>query len=474
MTPLLELRLIDLNALSWTRRGAAALAIAAAVAAHAGKPSSDPCLPGEALPDQVLIELEGSTAIADVLAAIQPDFPTVTVLEAAPELGYFVLAAPPPVCELDLIAALMAVPGVEEADFNEIGQTSESQSQSFFFALESDYSSQYAWPLLGLSEAHAVSLGEGALVAIIDTGLDASHPVFAGATILAGLDFVGDELGAGDLGDGIDNDNDGVTDEMVGHGTFVAGLIHTIAPQATILPLRAIDTEGNGSAFAVAQAVGAALAAGADVINLSFSSTDANDLLSSMIEQAQSAGVVVVTAAGNSSVIGEAPFPADMSGILAVAATNAKDIKADFSNAGGFVDLSAPGVAIASTMPADAYAFTDGTSMAAAMVSGGAALVRAHEPLFTGAQIRAKLKSSAVPIDALNPGLAGKLGAGRLDLAAAVDALTASADLDGDGAVNGADLGLLIGAWGTAAADLNGDGTTNGSDLGILLAAWTR
>ncbi|MBL9148704.1 MAG: S8 family serine peptidase [Phycisphaerae bacterium] len=432
-----------------------------------------PCLPQGALPDQVVVELHSNASIDAVLAAVSRQFPGVTLALSIPSEGLYLLSAPDPICEADLVAALMAQTGVEEAEFNESGETVEGQTQSFFFASDKTaFDAQYLWERIRLPEAHDVALGDGVVVACIDTGLDLSHPHFAGISTLPGLDFVGDGAGLGDLGNGLDDDGDGVADEMSGHGTFVSGIVATIAPHATLLPIRAIDSDGHGSAFAVASALLAARDAGADVVNLSFGNVEDIGLLEPVIDSLLAEGILVVVSAGNGGNVGQGTFPSEMSGVCAVAATDASDVKAVWSNCGEFVTLCAPGIDVISTFPGGGYAGASGTSTSAAVLSGVAALVMSHAGT-NGEATVATLAATAANIALANPKYPGALGAGRIDAAAALGLPLPSGDLNHDARVDATDLGLLIGSWSTALADLNADGTTDAADLGILIGGWT-
>ena len=104
-------------------------------------------------------------------------------------------------------------------------------------------------------------------MAVLDTGVG-PHPDLQ-PVLLPGHDFIDDDNVPDDVGDGLDNDNDGVTDEGVGHGTHVAGIIHAIAPGARILPVRVLDSDAQGSVFAIAQGIRYAVDQKARVINLS-------------------------------------------------------------------------------------------------------------------------------------------------------------------------------------------------------------
>lgn len=234
---------------------------------------------------------------------------------------------------------------------------------------------------LRLAEAHAISQGAGVTVAVLDTGVDASHPALAGH-LLPGWNYVGDNVDTADVRYGVDDDENGVADSAVGHGTFVAGIVALVAPRAKILPYRVLDSDGYGSVYAVAQAILDATAAGADVVNLSFGATDrlTSPVVADAISRAERAGVVVVGAAGNDG--DNTPhYPAAYPGVLGVSALAANtDSLSGFSDWGGWAELAAPGQNVVGPVPGGGYARWSGTSMAAPFVAGQVALLRAVAP----------------------------------------------------------------------------------------------
>ncbi len=229
---------------------------------------------------------------------------------------------------------------------------------------------------LHLTEVHRRSTGVGQVVAILDTGVDASHPALVGS-LLPGWDYIDDDATPSDVGDRIDTDGDGRVDEALGHGTHVAGIIRLVAPGAMILPERVLDADGRGNVFAVAEAIDDAVNSGATVINMSFG-TDENQeskLLKDAVRSAQKRGVIVVASAGNSSTT-HRRFPASIKGVIAVAGTDrARTRLSWFSNRGGWVTTAAPSQDIVSAVPGGGYAAWSGTSMAAPFVSGQVALI---------------------------------------------------------------------------------------------------
>jgi subtilisin family serine protease len=233
----------------------------------------------------------------------------------------------------------------------------------------------------GLAEAHAASAGAGAVVAVLDTGVDLTHPALAGR-LLPGWDFVDD--------DGDPNEEPGGSDESsYGHGTAVAGVVALVAPQARILPYRVLDTDGHGTVFVVAAAIQDAIVAGANVINLSLGTAQKTEskLLKDTIKAARQRGVLIVAAAGNDA-DDRKNYPAADKDVMSVAALGnqeavepaAQENLADFSDWGGWVDVAAPGQDITSPAPGGRFARWNGTSLATPFVAGQAALILGQNP----------------------------------------------------------------------------------------------
>jgi hypothetical protein len=282
---------------------------------------------------------------------------------------------------------------------------------------DSGYINQAAFQQVNLAPAQGRYGGEGVIVAVLDTGIDASHPAFVGR-LLAGRDMVND--------DALPQDGPETGEEpglAQGHGTHVSGIVAHIAPQSKILPIRVLDVNGRGNTYVLAYAIEWAADNGADVINLSLGSDFDSQVLSNALADAQSHGVVIVAAAGNDN--GDAPqYPANFPGVLGVTAVDGDDHKAGFANYGGaWVDLAAPGVGITSTIPlsgTDLYAAWSGTSMAAPFVSGAAALVKQKQPAASAAAVATQLVAKGRDLDAANPQYIGQLGR-MLDIATALE-----------------------------------------------------
>jgi subtilisin family serine protease len=251
--------------------------------------------------------------------------------------------------------------------------------------------------------------------------VDGRHPDLRGK-VLTGYDAIDDVAG-------------GDTDEN-GHGTHVAGTVAAltgngagvsgVAPDARILPVKALGTDGSGWMSDTAEGIVWAADHGAQVINLSLGTTDRMGAVTTAVAYARSKGVTVVAAAGNERTKGSpVSYPAADPGVLAVAATDSADRYAYYSNAGDYVDLAAPGSAILNTYPTglqrSGYATMSGTSMAAPHVAAAAALVKAYRPAYTPDQIEQTLKRSAVDLG--GRGFDRDYGHGRLAVAAALASL---------------------------------------------------
>ena len=267
------------------------------------------------------------------------------------------------------------------------------------------YQNQYAKTNLNLDDVHAASTGEGVVVAVIDTGVQSDHQEFAGK-MTAGYDSVDVDRKPDDVGDGRDNDFDGVTDEMVGHGTHVAGIVALAAPDARIMPIRALDSEGRGTTFGIARAIRFATNNDADVVNLSLGSSRESDLLEDLIgDDDDDAGKTVFAAAAGNDGSTSQQFPAAEEGAIAVASVDSQRKKSDFSNSGGWVTVAAPGTDIHSPFPTSRYAVWSGTSMATPFVAAQAALIKSARPTADAGCVKGFIESTSDPLS--EPGLGG-------------------------------------------------------------------
>lgn len=291
-----------------------------------------------------------------------------------------------------------------------------------------------AWHLsaVGAPEAWPEADGEGVVVAVVDSGVDADHPDLEGA-VLPGRSYVDVDPGARPRLLAVGTDPGPVYErafaqaDPVGHGTAVAGLIAGradaaepgIAPEAAILPVRVLDDENryHDSAM-VGAAVEWAVDNGADIVNLSLGGHYDSAPFAEAIAYAERHDVLVVACTGNQRQDGpdEAVwFPARLPDVLAVTGVDRSGERWGTAVTGGETDLAAPGADLLAPEAGGGHRTVTGTSFAAALVSGAAALVRSAHPDWTAEQVRRALTATA------RPGGDG-LGAGVVDAAAAVGA----------------------------------------------------
>src|SRR5215203_269172 len=286
--------------------------------------------------------------------------------------------------------------------------------------------SPYPDSALHLTDAQLVTKGAGTRIAVLDTGAQLGHPALKAS--FAGVpryDFVDDDTDPSEPA--LAKNSQRVEQEVVGHGTHVAGIVKLVAPEAQIMPLRVLDREGYGTTFHVAEAITYADTSGADVINLSLGTPSWSNLLREKVDEAIGDGVVVVAAAGNdgfvqpqypaANLVPPAALPDD--GLLAVTSVSAAEKKSDFANYGEWIDIAAPGEEILSTYPVSGYAYWSGTSMATPFVAGEAALIRSeYGPLGPGG-VEDRIRSGARCVDQ-EYGYTGNLGAGQADVDASL------------------------------------------------------
>ena len=309
----------------------------------------------------------------------------------------------------DVVGALSVETDVMIAEANAQQRSPEARKNvAWVIGTASAYVAQWAPQAMRLPEAQQMSTGAGVRVAVLDTGVDRSHPALAGR-LLPGRDFVDGDWDASEGGS--------PASASYGHGTHVAGLVALAAPGAQIVPVRVLDAEGVGNAWALAEALlwaidpdgNPATDDGAQVVNISLGSLNRTRIMDSIALIASCGvaisddpiadrsdpgyrgdetrcrngpGAVVVAAAGNdgSDTVKEYPAAEGAYGLMAVAATTPAGRIAGFSNDGNWIDLAAPGEGLTSTFPGGGYATWSGTSMAAPLVAGTAALIRAADP----------------------------------------------------------------------------------------------
>lgn len=344
----------------------------------------------------------------------------------------------------DKIVALRLDPAVLLAEPNGIHGSPEARKNMVWaIGNAQTYAAQWAPAAIRLAQAQRTSLGSGVRVAVLDTGVDTRHPLLAGR-LLPGFDFVDFDADPSEAGT--------VADPGFGHGTHVAGIVAMVAPGALIMPLRVLDAQGQGNVWVLGEALlhavdpdhNPATPDGARVINLSLGRLDRTALLDALASLVTCSfvllpdplddftdpgyngdrqrcrggpGAVVVAAAGNGASTKERQYPAaeNAYGLVPVAASQQGLTLAPFSNAGNWIRLAAPGDHITSALPGGAYGTWGGTSMAAPMVAGAAALLLAKEPTLDAVQAARRLERRSA-------GLCGTTRQRQLDAAALLGA----------------------------------------------------
>jgi subtilisin family serine protease len=289
------------------------------------------------------------------------------------------------------------------------------------------YAEQQAFKIIEGDEARAFSSGAATRIAAIDTGVDFDHPALK-LWLQPGVDLVNGRS-ASEF-DGLDLDDSAETLFLLdsgriselppafGHGTLVAGILHLVAPDAQIVPIKAFDAYGRSSIYTIVEAVYGAIALNVDVINMSFSTNQDSAALQFALSQAWAAGITIVSSMGNAGLNTQNVYPAAYPQVIAVAATDFEDRLAVFSNFGKSVSVSAPGAFVISAFPGDNYVLAWGTSFSAPLVSGTAALTASLNGRGNWQGMRVLNTSDG--IDLRNPGFEKLLGKGRLNARRAV------------------------------------------------------
>ena len=409
------------------------LALPAGAGAGAAEPGG-PTAPGSASVTRVIVRFAADASSqerADMRAAadVKRDatLPVRGLELVDPEPGVSVSAA---------VADLERLDGVVYAEPDHVVRQT---------AVPNDPLLSYEWDMSAIRAPEAWDVTTGSpqvTVAVVDTGIDASHP-----DLSPNLWTNPGESGAGRDTNGLDDDGDGLIDDVHGwdfvdgdaqpddgngHGTHVSGTIAArgddgvgvagVTWSTAIMPLRVLGDDGSGYVSDVVTAYAYAASSGARVVNASLGGGSYSRAEHDAIAAAPN--TLFVVAAGNDGADDDAtpeyPCDYDLANVVCVAASDHDDTLASFSNYGTTnVDLAAPGVDIASTWPGGRYALLDGTSMATPHVTGAAALVLAHDGTLGVAGLRAALLSSVHPVAAL----AGRVATGgRLDVAAALSA----------------------------------------------------
>lgn len=406
--------------------------------------------PQEFVPGEVIVKLKGKNSSSGSGMFMGKMQSRLILKGSFPELNMHRYALKTSGDVMKMVQELKADPNVEYAEPNYILRKLDSVdtladgfnndnrvfSQADFEAMANgSYVQNHAAINMESSWANQVSLTgnpDRPIVAVIDTGVDYNHSVFANGAIWTNPNEIS--------GNGIDDDGNGYIDDVRGwnfysnnnnpmdddeHGTHCAGIVlgatQDIYNQETskirIMPLKFLGADGGGTTSGAVAAIYYAVNNGAQVISNSWGGSSYSQALHDALKFAYDRHVVTVAAAGNynsnndSSPLYPASYP--VPGNISVMATTDYDNKASFSNYGGTsVHIASPGVGIFSTIPGNSYRFMSGTSMAAPLVAGLAAAMLREAPSLTGYQIRKLMMENA----ALRTGLSGKVASsGRVD-----------------------------------------------------------
>src|SRR2546423_62666 len=347
----------------------------------------------------------------------------------------FVITTPSLLNPVLFIAKLLLQPGISAVEIDQSVGTqaasagtapaylSDRTAVSYYGAtVWEGYVTQPAVQLIRSDAAHSVynATGAGATVAVIDTGVDPDNPVLK-SLLISGYDFTRNSNGGSEKADVsqstvavLDNAQAAVVNQSTvavldqstvavldtdnyaafGHGTMTAGVVHLVAPQAKIMPLKAFKADGSGYASDVLRAIYYAVKNGADVLSMSFDFTTYSPELKNAINYANNNGAICVASAGNDG-RQVSVYPAALANVIDVASTTNQDTQSSFTNYGAPpVWLAAPGEAIMTTYPWGSYAAGWGTSFSAPLVSGTAALLAGINSNITQSQAANALTSS--------------------------------------------------------------------------------
>jgi serine protease len=276
-----------------------------------------------------------------------------------------------------------------------------------------------------------IATGRNQVVAVLDGGFDLAHSALQGRLDLANAyNALDDNANVEDLGDGVDNDSDGLVDRVACHGTFVASLILSAAPDAKILPIRVLDAEGWGSDVSVASGITWAVQHGATVINMSLVLPESTTVVKDAVRAAINAGVVVCSASGTTDDGWQSDSWLARNASI-VGATDAQDVVAPWTEITPKVDVLAPGVQIVGALGrkrgegwANSMGTWEGTSFSTPFLSAGAALLRERNPQWTPAAVRDRLEAASDPAYRQTTSTDPLKGLGRIDLKLALTLAT--------------------------------------------------
>jgi len=402
-------------------------------------------------------DANGLQDLQNICAGLLGELPLCTVVESVGDpQGQVYVVAPGLISDVNQLLQFLLgflVPNGGDAELDQVLQLTSSTSwtapPSLYDTTPCNYYGTSVWhgyvsqPAVGIIEIlrtqNSFGISGSGIVAVIDTGVDPTHPVLQGV-LLSGYDFTRNQKRGSELKDlsepgDVDHDaspaqvnqstmavvnGNGITTlsqpqyKAFGHGTMVTGIVHLVAPTAQILPLKAFRADGTGNLSDVLRAIYYAVRKGARVLNMSFDVSTYSLELDKANQNAARRGAVSVASVGND---GQAVmvYPAGLKNVMGSASTTNNDTISSFSNYGQPpVWVGAPGEGIVTTYPFGTYAAGWGTSFSAPFVTGTVALLRS---------INTNLdQSSASQAVAHAKYISSELGYGRVDVYQAADA----------------------------------------------------
>jgi hypothetical protein len=371
----------------------------------------------------------------------------------------FLLTTPTAIDPTTFLTLLRNTPGIVNAELDQVinlfgglnavttppAALTDSTAVNYFgTTVWNGYANQPASGIVHVQDAQNTFKASGkGIVADIDTGVDPNHPALK-SVLLPGYDFTRNQPGGSEMTDFtspaptpcpscqpaivnqstaavLDQSTAAVLDGNLqyaafGHGTMVMGVIHLVAPNAQLLPLKAFQSSGTGYLSDILRAIYYAAQNNANTINMSFDFKTTSQELSNALDYANKLNIICAASAGNDGAM-EVVYPAALqTDVMGVASTSDLDTRSTFSNYGNaIVWVAAPGEAIVTTYPFSTYSAGWGTSFSAPFVSGGAALLRA---------LRTDINQSSASAAIAHAQFVGSdLGKGRLDLLMALAAL---------------------------------------------------
>jgi subtilisin family serine protease len=424
----------------------------------------------QALTQLCVLPTLGCTVVGGLDGSLSQLFLLTTPSAVDPNAFLAVLKATPGIVDAELDQLLTLVGGLNKVTTIPSGLSDNTALTYYGATVWRGYVNQPAATIVQVANAqNTFSVTGAGIVADIDTGVDPNHPALQ-SSLLPGYDFTRNQAGASEINDltpsdfptfpptacsgatcpqpAIVNQSSAAILEQssaaileqnpkyaaFGHGTMVMGVIHLVAPQAKLLPLKAFNSDGTGYLSDILRAIYYAVQNNSKIVNMSFefkvSSPDPE--LQSAINYANQLGVICSASAGNDAKLNPTVYPAGFTvAVMGVASTSDLDARSSFSNYGdALVFVAAPGEAIITTYPFATYSAGWGTSFSAPFVSGGASLLVNKQPSMNHSVAAAAIAHA----DVVGP----DLGHGRLNLVLALGSLSPTGSTPPDFAISAA------------------------------------